>query len=69
MHFLYTQLFTEMWWNSWRKEKLCWAKEVLIATDNLNVIFMNSEIISETQRASLLQLGLSEGEENLFTAW
>lgn len=36
------------------------AKEVLIATDNLNVIFMSSEIISESQKASLLQLGLTE---------
>lgn len=61
MHILYTQLFTEkVWWNSWRKEKLYQAKEVLIATDNLNVIFMSSEIISESQKASLLQLGPSE---------
>lgn len=36
------------------------AKEILIATDDLNVIFMSSEIISESQKASLLQLGLSE---------
>lgn len=61
MHILYTQLFAEkVWWNSWRKEKLYQAKEILIATDNLNVIFMSSEIISESQKASLLQMGLSE---------
>lgn len=61
MHILCTQLFTEKaWWNSWRKEKLYQAEEILIATDNLNVIFMSSEIISESQKASLLQLGLSK---------
>lgn len=45
---------------TWRKGKLYQAKEILIATDNLNVIFKSSEITSESQKASLLQLGLSE---------